>query len=95
MFETNYKAIETHLLNFIRDYIHKNNFKKGIVGVSGGVDSAVVLELIQKAVGSEKTFALLMPYRLSSEDSQTHGKLVCEKLNVKYEYITRSGELTN
>ena len=93
MFETNYESIETHLLNFIKDYIHKNNFEKGIVGVSGGVDSAVVLALLQRAVGSENTFALLMPYRLSSKESIAHGKLICEKLNVEYETIDISSSV--
>ena len=87
MFETNYEAIETHLLNFIRDSIHKNNFKNGILGVSGGVDSAVVLALTKRALGSNNTFALLMPYRLSSKDSLIHARQICDQLNVAYDIV--------
>jgi len=83
----NLEVIEKVLVNFIKDAVHKNNFKNAIVGVSGGIDSAVVLALAQRALGSEHTFALLMPYKLSSEESLKDGRAICEQLKVKYETI--------
>lgn len=83
----NLAVVEKVLVNFIKDTIHKNGFQNAIVGVSGGIDSAVVLALLQRALGSEHTFALLMPYKLSSEESLNDGKDICEQLNVKYDII--------
>lgn len=87
MREINYKIAETVIVNFIRDAIHKNNFKNAVIGVSGGLDSAIVLVLTEKALGSKHTFALLLPYHSSSKDSLVHGKMICEQLKVKYEII--------
>lgn len=83
----NLDMVEKVLVTFIRDAVYKNNFKNAIIGVSGGIDSAVVLTLAQRALGSQHTFALLMPYRLSSEDSLKDGKSMCDDLKVKYEVI--------
>lgn len=87
MLEAHLETIEKVIINFIRDAIRKNGFNKGILGVSGGIDSAVVLALTQRALGSENTFGLLMPYKLSSEESLTDGKAICDRLNVAYEVI--------
>ncbi|NIM11401.1 MAG: NAD+ synthase [Candidatus Aminicenantes bacterium] len=87
MLDVHLETVEKLLVYFIRDTVYKNNFKNGIVGVSGGVDSAVVLALTQQALGSEHTFALLMPYKLSSKDSLKDGKAMCEQMNVDYEIV--------
>lgn len=87
MLEIDCEAVEKVLVNFIRDSVYKNNFKNGIIGVSGGIDSAVVLALTRRALGSDHTFALLMPYKLSSADSLSHGKKICGQLNVTYEIV--------
>jgi NAD+ synthase len=87
MLEMNVELVEKVLVGFIKDAVYKNNLKNAILGVSGGIDSAVVLALTQRALGSEHTFALLLPYKLSSEESLKDGKTVCEQLAVGYEVI--------
>lgn len=87
MLEIHSETVENLLVYFIKDTIYKNNFKNGIVGVSGGIDSAVALALTQRALGSQHTFALLMPYKLSSKDSLEDGKKTCEQPEVSYEII--------
>lgn len=87
MKELDYSSVRQKIVEFIRDYVYKNGFKNGLVGVSGGIDSALTLALTVEALGSENTFALLLPYKISSESSLTDGKEVCEQLNVKYEVI--------
>jgi NAD+ synthase len=79
--------VEKVLVSSIRDTIHKNGFKNSIVGVSGGLDSAVVLALCRKALGPSHTFALLLPYRISSPESLDHGKMVCTKFEIPFEII--------
>lgn len=87
MLEINLDVVEKVLVSFIRDSISKNGFTNGILGVSGGIDSAVILALTQRALGSEHTFGLLMPYKLSSGESLKDGKAICDQLNVKYEIV--------
>jgi NAD+ synthase len=93
MLEIHLETVETILVNFIRDTVYKNNFKNGIVGVSGGIDSAVVLALVQRALGSEHTFGLLMPYKLSSSASLTDGRKICELLQVSSQVIDISASV--
>ena len=87
MLEMNVEVVEKVLVNFIKDAVYKNNFKNAVLGVSGGIDSAVVLALTQRALGSRHTFALLMPYKLSSEASLKDGKTICDQLDVKYQVV--------
>jgi NAD+ synthetase len=75
-------AIDTQLaqrwlVNFLRDeMITRRGMHNAIVGVSGGVDSAVVAFLCAKALGPEHVYGVRMPYRTSSEESFRHGGLV-------------------
>jgi NAD+ synthetase len=65
------------LLNFLRDeMIVRRGMQKAIVGVSGGVDSAVVAFLCAEALGADNVYGVRMPYRTSSEESFRHGGLV-------------------
>lgn len=57
------------LATFVREKIHRAGFQRGVVGVSGGLDSAVTLLLTARALGPENTLALMMPYRTSTPDS--------------------------
>jgi len=79
--------VEKILVSSIRDSIYKNGFKNAIIGVSGGLDSAVVMVLCKKALGARHTFALLLPYRVSAPESLDHGKLACTRFKVPYEVI--------
>lgn len=87
MLDLHYPTVEKALTLFIRDFIEKNGFSRGILGVSGGLDSAVTLALTARALGNENTFALLMPYRLSSPESLAHGRLICDALGIKPEVV--------
>jgi hypothetical protein len=73
---------EVFSIHFHQHYVFVNR-----TGFEDGIDSAVVLALLQRALGSEHIFALLMPYKLSSEESLTDGKDICEQLKIKYEII--------
>ena len=87
MLDINLETTQKILVSFIKDSIRKNGFENAIIGVSGGIDSAVILALASQAVGSNHTFALLMPYKLSSENSLIDGKNLCEQLKVSYKVI--------
>jgi NAD+ synthase len=85
--------VEKILVAFIKDSVHKNGFRNAVLGVSGGLDSAVVLALCRKALGAGHVFALLLPYRASAGESLRHGKLVCRKFKVPCEVIDISPQV--
>ena len=71
------------LVEFLRDEVtRRRGFSKAIVGLSGGVDSAVVATLAAQALGPENVIAIRMPYRTSSPDSLAHARMVVESLGI-------------
>jgi len=76
------------LVTGITDYFAKTNFKNCIIGLSGGIDSAVCLCLAVEALGSENARALLMPSRYSSEHSVNDAVELAKRLKVKYEILS-------
>ena len=71
----------------IRDYFAKLGFKKAILGLSGGIDSAIVLYLAVQALGKENVLSLLLPSGFSTEHSLADAKQLCENLGTKYETV--------
>lgn len=73
------------IINELRNIVAKKLHKRGaVVGVSGGIDSSVVLALCAIAFGPEKVLALMMPDKDSSPDSLNLAKKLVEKFNVPY-----------
>ena len=71
------------LTEFLRDeVIRQRGFGRVVVGVSGGIDSAVVAYLAVEALGAENVVAVRMPYRASSSDSLAHARLVTHALGI-------------
>ena len=81
------ELIHKALVTGIRDYFRKTGLTRSIVGLSGGIDSALVLCLAAEALGSENVRALLMPSRYSSAHSVTDAVDLAEKLKVQYDII--------
>jgi NAD+ synthase len=75
------------LVGFIRDEVGKVGFEQVVVGVSGGVDSAVVLALCTRALGPASVHAVLMPYRTSAQSSSDDAIALCDSLGVAYEVL--------
>ena len=75
----------------IRDYFRKLGFKKACLGLSGGVDSAVVACLAVEALGAEQVLTLGMPSRYSSPDSSRDAKFLAGKLRAEYKEISIEG----
>jgi len=85
--EGSIRLIHDALVMGIRDYFHKMGFSKAILGLSGGIDSAVTLVLAVEALGKENVRAILLPSKFSSEHSITDAKELTEKLGIEHEII--------
>lgn len=72
----------------VRDYIRKNNFKGALIGLSGGIDSALTLSIAVDALGAENVEAILMPSRFTADMSNEDAYLQADMLNVKHETIS-------
>ena len=71
----------------IRDYFNKQNFKKAILGLSGGIDSAIVTSLATQALGPENVHVLLMPSEFSSSGSVDDSLELIRNTGVSYDII--------
>ena len=83
-----YELIYNALIEGIKGYFNKLGFKKAVLGMSGGIDSAVVLALAAKALGKENVLAVLMPSPYSSEGSKTDSLEMINKLGVDHQIIS-------
>lgn len=75
------------LVGFIRDEVTNAGFAKGVIGLSGGVDSALVAHLASEALGKENILAAILPYKSSSPDSAADAACVVEKLGIRSETV--------
>ena len=72
----------------LRDYVHKNGFKQVVLGLSGGIDSAVVAAMAVDAFGAENVHTIMLPYRYTSEDSLKDAKDCATRLGVRYDIVS-------
>lgn len=81
------EVVELVLRRFLHDEITKAGFNRGVIGLSGGIDSALSCFLAAAALGPENILALRMPYKDSSEDSLDHAQLVVDEVGVTCETV--------
>ena len=77
------ELVERWLVAFIRDELARRGFTKAVVGVSGGVDSAVTAYLAARALGAANVIGVRLPYRTSSAASLEHAQLVIDALGIE------------
>ncbi len=82
--DINAPLVEQWLVQFIRDEMARRGFTKAVIGLSGGVDSAVTTYLAARALGPENVLAVRMPYQSSSADSLAHAQLVIDDLRIEH-----------
>jgi NAD+ synthase len=71
------------LVGFVKSEITRTGFRKAVLGLSGGVDSALSCFLAVEALGAENVLAVRLPYKTSSPDSFNHAQLVIDQLGVE------------
>jgi len=82
---------EDWLVRFIRDEMSRRGFTCAVVGMSGGVDSAVTAYLAVRALGAKNVFGVRLPYSASSRESLDHAQLVIDALGIQSRTIDISG----
>jgi NAD+ synthase (glutamine-hydrolysing) len=82
-----YELIHDAILLGIRDYFGKLGFKSAVLGLSGGIDSALTCSLAVRALGKENVMGLMMPSRYSSEGSVNDAVALAKNLGIRYEII--------
>lgn len=78
---------ESALVQIVREEVHKTGLKRAVLGVSGGVDSALSLAIAVKALGAENVRAVLMPYKSSNPDSLGDALKLCNRFGVANETV--------
>lgn len=87
LLETDYNAI----VFGVREYLRKNHMKSVLLGVSGGIDSAIVATIAADAIGGENVFGISMPSAYSSEGSVTDAELLMQNIGGNYRQIPIKG----
>lgn len=85
--ELNLDLTERVLCDFIREEVHKSGFTKAVLGLSGGIDSAIVAHIAAEALGPENVLGVMMPYKSSSKESIEDAKRVVEASGIRHEII--------
>ncbi|HYI75564.1 MAG TPA: NAD+ synthase [Gaiellaceae bacterium] len=86
-FEAELEQMRRALTLGLRDYVEKNGFSDVVVGVSGGIDSAVTAALCAEALGPERVHCVSMPSRFSSEGTRADARAVAEGLGSSFREI--------
>lgn len=90
--DVNPELLAEFLVEFLREeLIVQRGMTKGVIGLSGGIDSAVTTYLAVRALGAENVYVVRMPYKISSQASLDHAQLVIEDLSLPAQTIEITG----
>ena len=88
--EADYRAC---VLGF-RDYVNKNSFKSVVLGLSGGIDSAICAAIAVDALGEERVRCVMLPYRYTSEESLSDAAACAKALGCRYDIVPIEAPVT-
>ena len=80
-------VVSQYLIEFVRQEVTKAGFSKVVLGLSGGIDSALSAYIAKEALGHNNVYAIMMPYRLSSQDSLDDARRVVEDTHINAEVV--------
>ena len=89
------EAIYSALMIGLRDYINKNNFPGVVLGLSGGIDSALVAVLAADAIGADKVWTVMLPSPYTSQDSFEDASGLAKNLGCRYDIIPITDSMTS
>lgn len=83
----NTQLLRQILVGFVRDEVQKVGVKKVVLGLSGGIDSALVVFIAAEALGAKNVHAICMPYKTSNPESEAHARLVADACGVNFSVV--------
>jgi NAD+ synthase len=83
----NTSQVREILVGFIRDEVHNTGLRRGIIGLSGGIDSTLSAFLATQALGKENVLGVVMPYRTSDPQSRADAETVVTTLGIRSEVV--------
>jgi NAD+ synthase (glutamine-hydrolysing) len=86
-FLSSIEQIHGALVLGLRDYVRKNRFSKVVIGISGGIDSAVVAALAVEALGPENVIGVTLPSRYNKSETVHDAELLAQNLGIRFESI--------
>ncbi len=89
--DTEIDDIERALVLGLRDYAHKSGFQRALVGLSGGIDSAVTAALATLALGADNVIGISLPSAISSEHSKEDARQLAANLGIRFETLPING----
>lgn len=81
------EALYLAVVQGLRDYVKKNRFPGVVLGLSGGIDSALVAAIAVDALGAENVHCVMLPYRYTSSESLTDAEACAKLLGVRYDTV--------
>ena len=82
--DTSMESLRKALVLGVRDYAHKSGFSKGLIGLSGGIDSAVTAAIAVEALGCENIIGISLPSSISSQHSKDDAAELAQNLGITY-----------
>lgn len=86
-------VVERIVAGFLREEVRKVGFERVVIGLSGGIDSALSAALAARALGPENVIPVIMPYRLSSPESERDARAVCEHFGLTPDLVDISPQV--
>ena len=86
--QTGYESLYSAIMLSLRDYVTKNSFKNVILGLSGGIDSALVSAVAVDALGPENVRCFMLPSKFTSQNSTNDAKDISDRLDIKQEALS-------
>lgn len=81
------EEIRLALITGTRDYVRKNGFERVVIGLSGGIDSAVTAAIAAQALGAENVIGVTMPSRFNLEETKSDARKLAENLNIEFHTV--------
>lgn len=85
--ETGLESIYLAVVQGLRDYVRKNRFPGVVLGLSGGIDSALVAAIAADALGPDKVHCIMLPYRYTSSESLSDAQACAKMIGAKYDVV--------
>ncbi len=83
----NTRLLRRIVVDFVREEILKTGLKRGVLGLSGGIDSALVAFIAAEALGPENVHAVCMPYKSSNPESEAHARIVAQACGINFTVV--------